>query len=346
MAVLAFTVMASGYTLFVIHGLGAFKTITSHFDGECINIAEVPGTEALQFDQDQNTIYFISYNQWAVDEEVNSGKVYQLDISDATAIPTDITPPQLKDFHPHGLSLFQNDTATWLFTNNHRQDGTHTVEVFRVTKGQQLIHEDRVEHEHSVSPNGILAVGPRKFYLTNDGASRTKSSRSLDVFLRRKSGNVVYYDGKEAQIVADKLRFPNGIALSINGDELYVAETIAGKLNVYKRNVNNGSLKHIDSIEGRVGMDNIFVNGKGELWIAVQPNLMALSKHLKNPEKGSPSQIIKVKRSSNGYEMDEVYSDSGDGISGASTVLQQGKTLYIGSVSESKLLKCTCDHDL
>src|SRR5690606_26157374 len=127
-----------------------------------------------------------------------------------------------------------------------------------------------------VSPNDVVAVGRRQFYLTNDSRSRKGVQRGIDIFLNRKTGNIVYFDGEKAYVVANNLIFPNGINVDATQTLLYVSETIGGNLKVFERDPGDGHLQLRRSQFIQTGLDNIDVDASGDLWIAVQPNLLAV----------------------------------------------------------------------
>jgi arylesterase/paraoxonase len=243
---------------------------------------------------------------------------------------------QPQDFHPHGLSYLQQGNFQYLFTNNHRSDGTHSVEIFRVLNDDQLEHLESIIHPLLTSPNDLVAVGARSFYVTNDGRAHDRFTRSVDTFLGRKTGRVLFYDGRQWITAVDNLDFPNGIALNTNKNQIMVAETLSGYVKTYQM-VDNNFMENVDNFYVGVGIDNITLSEKGILTAAVHPNLWALSRHMKNPEKTSYSKVIKIdldKRSLN-----PLFQNSGNLISGISVAAEFSGSLYVGAVCDSLLLK-------
>ncbi len=89
------------------------------------------------------------------------------------------------------------------------------------------------------------------------------------------------------------------------------------------------------------GIDNIELDAEGNLWIGSHPKLWTFTRHAKDAEKLSPSQVFKISKMKNdGYTVEEVYLESGDNLSGSSVAAVYGKTLLIGSVFEDHFLKC------
>jgi pimeloyl-ACP methyl ester carboxylesterase len=76
------------------------------------------------------------------------------------------------------------------------------------------------------------------------------------------------------------------------------------------------------------------------LLVAVQPNLIALARHFKNPDVVSPSQVLKIRINKERFDFEEIYSSSGEQLSGASVAVRYKHNLIIGSASEAKILCC------
>jgi len=353
-------VLMSIYTVVRLKALGAFTEVEKDFAGTCSVVAEATGPEALQLNREDSVLYFISNNPCAVDSSYRGGIYYlKLTGSDQTAKPFTFDHP--RDFHPHGLSFFSlyrpepfeltedsrnKPTATawdqqkakYLFTNNHRNDGTHTVEIFRIAAEGKLAHEITISGNQLTSPNDLVAVGPRQFYVTNDGRSHNRSTRSIDSFLGRKTGNVSYYDGYAFTKIVDNLNFPNGIVFNKPLNQLIVAETLSGRLLFYRMDENN-KISSVDNLYIGSGIDNISLYDHEQIIAAVHPNLFALSRHMKDVNNKSPSQVVIVSYQTKGLKI--IYQDTGSAISGLSAAIKWGGDLYLGAVCDNKLLKCS-----
>ena len=346
-----------------LHSLGAFKEVQHSFQGTCTVVAEVPGPEALQLDREERILYFISNNP--CDHQSPRGSIYYLELDDSNPLAHPFKMNGPKDFHPHGLSFFRlrspmvrssygdgqrqapmatgrdNKEEEYLFTNNHREDGSHTVEIFTIETRGTLNHEITISGDDLTSPNDLVAVGPRQFYVTNDGRSHDYIIRSIDTFLGRKTGNVLFYDGHDFKEVVDNLHFPNGIAINRQSNELIVGETLSGMLKVYQI-LESGQLGNVDNFFLDTGIDNISIDEDGQLWVAIHPNLWALSKHMRNTQINSPAQVFSV--TNRPYIKKLEYQDSGILLSGLSTAISVDGNLYLGAVCDNKLLKCTTNN--
>jgi len=352
-------VILSVYTGVRFKSLGAFVEVKDRFEGICKVVAEVPGPEALQLDREEEILYFISNNPCTGPNP--RGDIYFLKLDSSNALARQFKFDQPKDFHPHGLSFFRDrgskptpsgvgfDIGTkatardqqgkkYLFTNNHREDGSHTVEIFMVTGAGGLSHEITISGTELTSPNDLVAVGSRQFYVTNDGRSHDGTIRSIDTFLGRKTGNVMFYNGTEFIKVVDNLYFPNGIAINRQSNELFVSETLSGNLLIYQM-VENNTIKYVDNFFIGIGIDNISIDDQGHVIAAVHPNLWALSRHMKSLDKHSPSQVFRINYRTKGLKL--LYQHNGNTISGVSAAVPYKDDLYIGAVCDNKLLKCS-----
>jgi len=245
-----------------------------------------------------------------------------------------------KEFHPHGIGLFIDlKGRSSLFVVNHRQDG-HFVEIFDY-KGKQLIHRESISGDLMHSPNDVIPVGPRSFYVTNDHGKRSRWGRILEEYMQLAGSYVLFYDGNDFRIVTKGLAFANGINISRNGKTIYVAETVGGRVGEYDRDPGTGALKLINSIDLGTGVDNIEVDETGRLWIGAHPKLLTFVKYSKNPQILSPSQVLRVTMEKAGqYKVDEVYLDGGEALNGSSVGAVFRDILLIGSVFDGRFLVC------
>lgn len=132
--------------------------------------------------------------------------------------------------------------------------------------------------------DAVVVAGNGVIYLT-DASQRitpqewgTFDAASLDVMEHSCTGRVIEYDPatEAARIVMSDLCFPNGVALSVDGRHLFVAET--GEYRVWKVDVTADALNARKALQdgsplARVILenlpgfpDNLTSNGRGRLW--------------------------------------------------------------------------------
>ncbi len=326
---------------------GVFKSIDPHFEGKVEKIAlPIAGAEDITIDQ-HTGIAFIS----ADDRRVNmkqagsvQGGIFIMRLNDSIPHLQNITPSHLDDFHPHGISLWREaDGRVFLFAINHKQKNlAHVVERFE-WRNNSLIHLESIEDAALMtSPNDLVAVGERSFYVSNDHYYPNKGfRRTLEDYLQRAIAYIVYFDGTAFSKVATGIAYPNGIALSPDQSKIYIASTTGRKLLIFDRERENGSLTLKEEIALNTGVDNIELDAQGNLWIGSHPQLLKFTAHAKNPEKFSPSQVIKLSPEPSGnYKVEEIFLNDGTAYSGSSVAAVYKHVMLIGSVFEDSILFC------
>ena len=159
--------------------------------------------------------------------------------------------------------------------------------------------------------------------------------------MRLRRSNVLFYNGSEFVQAASGIGYANGINVSPDGRLLYVCSITGGALHVYDRDPESGRLAHREEIDLDTGVDNIEVEPDGDLWIGAHPQLLTTMKHYENPRTPSPSQVLHLTpRAGGGYDVEEVYLDTGDEISASSVAAVRGNRLLIGAIFEAKFLDC------
>ena len=325
------------YTVYRLASLGAFSMVDENLPGPYEIKSQIDGPEALQVDHEAEVLYFISNTPCLNNPEM--GAIYNLDL--ISGLQSELQQDSLADFQPHGLSFFKDDTGRYLFTNNHRLDGTHTIEIFKILDRNTLKHLQTIASAMLTSPNDLLAVSPNQFYVTIDGRAHDRNTRAWDTFLGRSTGSVLFYDGKQLKTVVDNLHFPNGISYNKDYNSLAIGETLAGNI-VFYRIVDNHQLQYVDKYHIGVGIDNIsFSHNSEKLYAAMHPNLLQLSKHMKNVDNLSGSQVVELNYLTKGLEV--IFRDNGQLISGASSAVMHNDQLYIGAVCDNVLLMVSLD---
>ena len=74
--------------------------------------------------------------------------------------------------------------------------------------------------------------------------------------------------------------------------------------------------------------------------IGSHPKVYTFSRHMKDSTVLSPSQVYRFSIDNSGYNIDEVYLNLGEELSGSTVAAVYGRTILIGSVFESYFLDC------
>ena len=321
-----------------LHDAGQFKQIDPHFSGSCEVIEGVVGAEDISFLPNQNVALISAYDRRAnqAGEDKKAG-IFSYDLN--SKIIKKLS-PALDDFSPHGISLFTlEDGSQRVFVINHA-NSQHQVNVFDLIDGA-LVLKNTIQSPHMISPNDLVAVGPNKFYLTNDHKYASGIMHTLEDYLRWRVANVVFYNGESFKEVIADVGYANGINVSKDGELLYLNSITALNTQIFKRNKQDNELTLQETIHIGSGVDNIEIDDNGDLWMGAHPQLLKFVKHAEDEKALSPSQVIKLSKGENGYEMEEVYLDSGVQMSGSSVAAVKHDRMLMGAVFDAKILDCT-----
>ena len=324
--------------------LGVFRVLEVKSVGACRAATGLTGAEDITIDPKTGMAYLSAYDRRSAKEgKTVAGGLYAYDLAAAVPGLFNLTPEADKNFLPHGLSFYRGpDGVASLFVINHG-GGKHAVEIFDLTP-EGLVHRETIESEALVSPNDLVAVGPRSFYVTNDRGTRPGPMRLAETYLRLRLTNVHYFDGEKFIESLSGIGGANGINVSADGATLYLAASFEQKLYIYDRDKKTGSLTKQAGValEGRP--DNIERLDDGSLLVAIHSKALALRDHWNDPEALSPSHLVRVKRGEAGYTAQTIYLNEGEAISAATVGAAYKGRLVIGSIFEPKFLDCRWNH--
>ncbi|MBC8256199.1 MAG: SMP-30/gluconolactonase/LRE family protein [Candidatus Marinimicrobia bacterium] len=334
-------ILIIGFTAFIVKTLndaGEFKTIVSHFDGECISIYGNVGAEDITILS--NGLAIISSDDRRKTLAGNSvqGSIYAYDLKEKTPQLINLTPTLPFNFHPHGISVHEIGDGSYIIAVvNHSQKG-HFIEIFE-SKNKGLIHKQSIADPKLISPNDLVLINETQMYISNDHGSSSEWMKMIEDYLQLTRSNVVFYDGNKFTISAKGLGYANGINISHDGNILYVAETVGKKITEYAIDKSSHGLTFIQSTEFNSGVDNIELDNEGSLWIGSHPKLLTLTQHAKNSNILSPSQVFKLSIGAE-HKIKEVYLNDGGKLSGSSVAAIWRNNLLIGPVLEDHFLHC------
>ncbi|XP_071506302.1 serum paraoxonase/arylesterase 2-like [Diadema antillarum] len=298
----------------IIRTLGFHVYVYNHKPGECHIIQGITnGSEDIELLSDGQALISSGYLTLKErTEQSQPGHIYSFDFLDPSRKVTELKITGNYDpnhLHPHGISSYE-------------------------------------DKESGKIMNDVVAVGSNEFYFTNDGRSLNPAIRTLEQFLRIRTGGVFFCDVTSCRDVSEALLEPNGIQLSRDGRHLFVSQPFERAIQIYRRESDNSleNKKPIQTIHLGTAPDNIFVDDDDHLWTGSHPVGFKAVEHLEDRSKTCPSQVIRVRfRPSSEpyqeYELDEAYSEEGDMISMASTAVYYQNQLLIGTVRH-RLLHC------
>jgi arylesterase/paraoxonase len=342
----ALLVVILALVLRMLNAAGVFQSVRPVAFGTCKVFTNVAGAEDMQWDRRSKTLYASASDRWAriAGKASSRDGIYAMTPSRGGGFAK--LAGSADDFHPHGMSLYRgpDGALTLMAINRPLPDHPASVEIFDVDESGAapvLRHRKTVTGGLLQSPNDLVAVGPDRFYLTNDHGSATKLGAKLETYLMLPRANVIYFDGSVLRVAAAGLVFANGINVSPDMRWLYVGQTTAGNVVVFARS-NDGALTRTGEMRVGTGVDNIDIDGDGDLWIAGAPKLLAFSAASADRAKQSPSAVWQVSARGGVLQRAKtVYADLGSEASGGTVAVHAQGHLYIGTVFRPRILDCT-----
>jgi arylesterase/paraoxonase len=333
--------VVGGFVLQLLYAAGQFKTLKPHFDGGCSQVAGILGAEDLTIHPGTGIAYVSATDRRSVlAGGPGRGAIYAYDLKLDAPKLQNLTPAAAPDFRPHGLSLYVGDDGhDVLYVINHA-GGRHSIEIYDLV-GIKLSHRGTLSDPLLVTPNDLVAVGRDRLYVTNDHANAGGLGRALEDYLRRSISNIVYYDGERFTEVASGIRYPNGINVSPDGRDLYVASTTGGEVLGFRVDPASGMIQRRGVIPIGSGVDNIEIDAKGDLWIGAHPKLLTFVQHAEDAGQNAPAQILRVSDPNGDAPLvEEVLLSLGEDLSGSSVGAVYGDRLLVGSVFDDGILDC------
>jgi arylesterase/paraoxonase len=331
--------------------IGAFSPGRSRSARRFRPISGFQGAEDIAIDHERQVAYAPLFQRRT--RTPPRGTIRGLDLNDpggAEPLGGDLTGGRPEAFGPRGVDLqVDSDGTRRLFVVNNRiflTGEAPCVEIFRIVDKKRLEHERTVTSPLFVSGSGIAAAGPAQFYLTNDFCSRRGSlEQMLDIYLLRRSGDVVYHDGREARRAAGPYIFPNGIALSPDGRFLVVGELLGCRLRSFSRDPATGALEPLSTRRLR-GVVKAKFDDRGRLYVATRVNSLKFEFFIARPSVNAPGALYRFAPGPNGDPIagdrecvllttggPEAYA-MGSRMPGLSVAAASGDRLLLGSVFE------------
>lgn len=320
-----------------------FRDVESRFAGTCEALPLDGSAEDIQLDRDRGLAYLSLLDRQGLVDGVEDvqGTILRvnLNLKPLRAEPALIDQPE--HFRPHGLSLYVDDRGRrTLFALNHpvnRGSEPEMLEIFEERSPGRFRHVETISHPLFVSPNDVVAVGPREAYIANDKAMNQAGNVLQQLGIG--GSPLTYVSGGDASIALSDIAAGGGIAASADLRTIYVSETAAQRIRVLARDPDEGTLTEVDRIGVNTSPDNIDVAADGSLWIGAHANTLKLIQHFAQG-KPAPSQVRRVRL--DGVQMqNNVYLNDGREMSASSVGVNYDNLLLIGSITARKLLVCT-----
>jgi hypothetical protein len=291
--------------------------------------------------------------------------------------------PDSHTFHPLGFELTPalSGAPSRLYVVNHERNAS-VVEEFEIEwdKPTQARWIRTLSDPALPAPNAITIARDGSLYVSNDHLFPLHYNvvlNKLETFLALPISHVVHVSFTSPSvpptfsIAAKGIPFPNGVALSHDGDVLAVASCTGTSVRFYARNATTNSLSFTDEILVPFVPDNLSFDDDGAVLVAGHPDFPALIKMSKEiPGARAPSWVVairrvpdgtkadspagwdgeahlsasrKVPRPPAGWEMETLYQSSGvKGFASSTTALRDVPSgrLFMSGLYEDGLLVC------
>ncbi|WP_425409132.1 SMP-30/gluconolactonase/LRE family protein [Hyphococcus sp.] len=330
LAVLA--LLAGGAAVINLRSFNQFRSVESVPLPGCTPVKGIAGPEDISVDDKRGLAFISSLDRR---DSAARGAIHLFDMDDPLASDgfRDRTMGAPQDFRPLGLDYYEHENVRRLFVVN---EVGPSVEMFAVEDNGDLTHLETYAERRLTSPNSVAATGPRSFYVTNDvRPGRNARIANLHFLLRHGLGDIYHVDGDVWRHAAGGLRFANGLALTPEGEKLYVAETAGMAVRVYDREA--GALRPAETIRIGASPDNITIDQDGNVWVGALPKPLKTPALKKNASAIAPSEVLLINKQGGART---VYRNAGEEISASTVAARAGDRLVLGALYEQKFLLC------
>lgn len=322
------------------------RDVQPEFAGSCEALELDGSAEDIQLDRERGIAYLSLLDRLGLVGGGNvQGTIVKVNLNTSPLRAEPALDSQPAHFRPHGLSMFKEKNGQrWLFSLNHplnRGSEPEMVERFRETTPGRFEHVETFTDPLFLSPNDLVAVGPRKFYIANDKPSGGGFAAVLQQLGIGDSPLTYVEDGK-ARVALGNIAAGGGITASADGARLYVSETAAQRIRVLEREPITGDVTEIQRIAIDTSPDNVDEAADGSLWIGAHANTFKLIQHFAAGAP-APSQVRRIRFRGNSTEIDDIFLDDGTLISASSVGVNYDNLLLVGSITDRKLLVCRMD---
>ena len=349
--------------------------------GDCARVAVVDrdngallrGIEDIAVDAAAGLAYLSAYDRWGTDaaadarqETLPQGGIYVLRAEDLDTARGRLTVEDatgdfkaLNDLHPHGVDFLagENGHGTVAVINRRYAralpgDGyafETTLEIF-TTDGDALSHRLTVRHPLLCRANEVVLLSDDVALISRDHSACSSGG----VLLEDARGELGIYRGEvvrltlsrtgdppQAEIVASRVGFANGLVVDRTLRRLYVSATREKAIHIYDMSGAPAEtelrLRQRVAVPG--GPDNLALLPSGEIVVPLHPNLIVTALYLYRWTDRAPSRIVRWNPKDGAPSAR--WDDSGRLLAAATVATPIVDKLLIGSVADGGLAVCT-----
>ena len=334
---LLFVLVLVVFVLYTFYSTGFFRTIENRFDGELLKEINLKGAEDITVSYADSFALISATSRLAFPPtEQEHGGLYLMELKSGNFEVKHLTSDFPLPFAPHGISMLKTDSTYTVAVVNHTKNG-HTIEFFSLYD-EKLTHIRTQKSTSLISPNDIVLLDEKRFYVTNDHGYEKGIGRLVEDYGNLAISNVVYFDGQDYSEAASGISYANGINIDRERNLVFVASPRRFLIKVFEPK-NDGTLEFVEDIPCGTGVDNIEFDQEGNLWVGCHPDLLHFSAYAKGKKEISPSEILRISyRKTGDYTVQSVYTNDGSQLSASTVAAPFKNLLLVGTVKDDKML--------
>lgn len=319
---------------------GAFTSLDETLTSQCERIPTKPGAEDITIDHAKGLAFVSAEDRRAryAGKTPQRGGLFVFNVSDPAGTIREVALDGPADFQPHGIGLYKGEGMTRLFVVSHPVSGGHVIETFDVSETGDLTHVDSIRDPGMHSPNDVIPVGPRQFYVTNDHPPYEGTKAVLEQYLLMANTNALYYDGEKAVEVAAPLKSANGINVSADGQQVYISEVTGKRISVYDRDMSTNMLTRVKGLKVNTLPDNVERGPNGMLYTGGHTKIFDYLDHAAGGDKIAVTHVVRIDPET-GETKDVLVNIDGTYQAGTVGAVTDNR-LFVGSVFEDGILSC------
>ncbi|KAG0048034.1 hypothetical protein BGZ83_006959 [Gryganskiella cystojenkinii] len=263
--------------------------------------------------------------------------------------------PENTDRVFHGLGIYDRSaTDLTIFAINHRRGGS-VVEVLEYSIGDKVLqYKETIRHPLITTPNDIVAMGPREFYVSNDHRHPSGAMREVEELFRRPWANIVYSSPESTFVAFEGVVSANGMTSNPERTKLFVSACQGGAMHVLEPQPDH-TLAQLDHVKLDFYNDNpSYDPASGSVFVTGHVQVLTMVAHLKELGRKveGPSKVIKMSpnplagkgdENQPAYKVETVLVDDGKLISTGTVAAvdrERGVMLIGTAFSDRGLIRC------
>ncbi|GAA5939653.1 hypothetical protein JCM10213_009152 [Rhodosporidiobolus nylandii] len=268
----------------------------------------------------------------------------------------------------HGLDVFRDPLDAkklTIFLNSHRPPKDRSsaplvgadsvVEILEHRSGSGEANWIKtVQHQAVRTPNNLVAMGARTFFVSNDHAHKAHWTRRYELLWPIPS-DIVYCDASSAlpacKVAASKVIYPNGIAKG-PGNLLYSGSTLGGFVQVWEIQ-SDFSLSPLQRVPIKRPIDNIHVATDGSIFVTTLAKVLDFIAAGKDGGMSGKTAAVEAWRVTNAtdaaeprnrkYKAELAFADTGEIVSASTTAAPYKNQLLLTGIFSKEVVLCVLE---